>query len=106
MSGFVYQYFYEGYRPFRSGRESGLEFVYTVSSDRKEWLSVAVFVSDAALNDWQLSHERQLLPNERRAIAKMALLQAFDERPTPAEMTGEVHVQPRDVETIIDTLGL
>ena len=35
QSGYVYQYFYEGQRPFRSGGESGVEFVFTLSADRK-----------------------------------------------------------------------
>ena len=31
QSGYVYQYYYEGYRPFRSAGESGSEFVFTIS---------------------------------------------------------------------------
>ena len=38
QSGYVYQYFYEGQRPFRSGGESGIEFVFTVSADRKAFI--------------------------------------------------------------------
>ena len=49
QSGYVYQYFYEGQRPFRSGGESGIEYVFTVSADRKTFHPVSVLVGEAAL---------------------------------------------------------
>src|ERR1039457_3896517 len=53
QSGYVYQYFYEGQRPFPSGGESGLEFVFTVSADRKSWHAVSVLVAEEALRAWR-----------------------------------------------------
>jgi hypothetical protein len=102
QSGYVYQYFYEGMRP--SG--SGAEFVFTFSADRKTSHPASVVVSDEALDAWQQAHARALLPNERYAIAKMALFQAFDERETPELMNQGVHVRPADVAAILDALGL
>src|SRR5215471_7559985 len=83
QSGYVYQYFYEGQRPFRSGGESGIEYVFTVSADRKTYHPVSVMVMEAALAAWEQTHERALSSTERYAIGKMALFQAFDERGTP-----------------------
>jgi hypothetical protein len=106
QSGYVYQYFYQGYRPFREGRRTGLEFVFEVSGDRKQWQSVAVFVGDEAAGGWEASHQRPLSQTERYAIAKMALFQAFDDRAEPAEMKNDVHVRPADVDAILEILGL
>ena len=106
QSGYVYQYFYEGHRDFRSGGESGVEFVFSQSADRKSWSPVSVLLPVAALAAWEQSHERELSSTERYAIAKMALFQAFDERPRPELMKQEVRVRAVDVEAIVETLGL
>ena len=105
QSGYVYQYFYEGHRPFASS-ESGTEFVFTISADRKKWTAASVAVATAALAGWEQSHARTLSGTERYAIAKMALFQAFDERPTPDLMNQGIQVRPADVEGIIEALGL
>ena len=106
QSGYVYQYFYEGQREFRSGAEHGAEYVFRISADRKNWEDTSVLVGDSALRAWQDGHGRELSSTERYAIAKMALFQAFDERPTPAEMHGEIRVRAADVEGIVESLGL
>jgi hypothetical protein len=105
QSGYVYQYYYEGHRSFRSGGETGTAFVFTVSSDGKFWQSAEVLVSDNSLRAWEQSHSRELSGTERYAIAKMSLFQAFDER-APARMNEEVRVRPADVEGIVETLEL
>ena len=105
QSGYVYQYFYEGHRPFSSG-EPGTEFVFSVSADRKRWHPVEVVVPDAALANWEHTHGRELSATERYAVAKLSLFQAFDERGTPDRMRDPVCVRTADVDGIIDTLGL
>ena len=102
QSGYVYQYFFEGQRPFGAG----VEFVFDVSADRKTSLPVSVLVEGAGLHAWEQSHGRGLSATERYAVAKMALFQAFDERETPERMRQEVRVRPSDVEALIETLGL
>ena len=106
QSGYVYQYYYEGHRDFRSGGESGMEFVFSISADRKNWRATSVLVSDEAVRAWQETHARELSSTERYAVAKMALFQAFDERSAPASMNDEVRVRNADIEGIIETLGL
>jgi hypothetical protein len=106
QSGYVYQYYYEGHRPYSRDRNSGTEYAFNVSADRKTSIAVAVLVSDASLEDWQSRHGRTLYASERYAIAKMALFQAFDERPNPASMGADVHVRAADVEAILITLGI
>jgi hypothetical protein len=105
-SGYVYQYRYQGNRPLPAGPDSGVEFVFSVSADRKSWHDLGVVVSDGAIRAWEEAHARELTSAERHAIAKMALFQAFDERPTPALMKEQVRVRPADVEAISETLDL
>jgi hypothetical protein len=105
QSGYVYQYFYEGYRPL-SGAEKGTEFVFSVSSDRKTWNPTSVLVSDASLTSWEQAHGRALSSTERYAVAKMSLFQAFDERPLPEHMKEPIRLRVADVDGIIETLGL
>ena len=106
QSGYVYQYYYEGHRPYKRERNHGTEYVFNVSADRKTSIAVSVLVSDTALEDWQSRHGRTLYASERYAIAKMALFQAFDERPDPATMDADVQVRAADVEAILITLGI
>ena len=106
QSGYVYEYYYQGHRPFHSGGESGREFVFAVSADRKNWNPAAVLLGDDAVRAWETTHGRELSSTERYAVAKMALFQAFDERPGPEQMKGEVRVRAADVDAIIETLGL
>lgn len=106
QSGYVYQYFYEGYRELRAGSERGTEFVFHVSADRKTWTDLPVLISASALEAWEAAHARRLSGTERYAIAKIALFQAFDERPGPAQMREEVRVRNADIDGIVETLGL
>jgi hypothetical protein len=104
QSGYVYQYFYEGRRPLRSGGETVAEYVFSVSADRARWRPVSVLIGAAAVAAWQRRHARELSSTECYALAKMALFQAFDERPSPAQMTAEVLVREADIEAIAATL--
>jgi len=104
QSGYVYQYFYEGHRP--SSAERGTEYVFDVSSDRKNSSPVSVILSDAAVAGWQNESGRTLSATEQYAIAKMALFQAFDERESPDAMSEAIQVAPRDVPAILAALHI
>lgn len=106
QSGYVYQYYYEGHREFRSSGESGTEFVFQISADRKTWDGTSVLVSAAAVQTWEQTHQRQLSPTELYAVAKISLFQAFDERTLPAQMNESVWVRTADLDGIVETLGL
>lgn len=105
-SGYVYQYFYEGHRAYASGSEHGVEFVFSVSADRKNWRDTGVFLADEAVSGWESAHQRTLNATERYAIAKLALFQAFDDRTAPAQMNEPVRVRLADVDGIVEALGL
>jgi hypothetical protein len=106
QTGYVYLYYYQGHRPFRNAAAIGTEFVFNISADRKDWVPLGVRVGDAAVRAWERAHARELSATERYAIAKVSLFQAFDERPTPAQMKDDVNIREADVEAILETLGL
>jgi hypothetical protein len=103
-SGYIYHYFYEGRRAV--GRRGGeTEFVFNVSADRRTWQRVAIRLSEEAVVSWQTARLRELSANERYAITKMALFQAFDERAEPAQLRGAIHIREADIAAIAATLG-
>jgi hypothetical protein len=104
-SGYVYVYYYQGWRAAERGSEQGAQFVFSVSSDRKTFFPVSVFLAGSSIEAWQDAHH-VLQAAERYAIAKMALFQAFDERPDPPQMKREVVVRRADAESILETLEL
>ncbi|HWB95632.1 MAG TPA: hypothetical protein VG672_02990 [Bryobacteraceae bacterium] len=106
QSGYVYQYFYAGHRPYGRPEGGGMEHVFEVSPDRKKSLAVSVLLGDQAVGAWETAHHRELNSTERYAIVKMALFQAFDERPQPEMMKQEIHVRTADIEGILASLDI
>jgi len=104
-SGYVYQYFYEGCRA-RGAGEPATEYVFSVSSDRKTYFCVSVSETAAAIDSWQRDHARALSATEQYAVAKMALVQAFDEREKPEWLRQPIEVRRADLDLIVETLGL
>jgi hypothetical protein len=102
MSGYAYQYFYEGQRDVKEG----IEFVFDVSADRKTSFHLSILIRKSALTQWERSHERLLESNERYAVAKLALFRAFDETDTPKGLHKPVRVDAKQVEEILESLDL
>jgi len=67
---------------------------------------VSALAADKTLREWEEAHGRTLSSNERYAVSKLALFQAFDERATPDLMKQQVRLRAADVAAIIETLGL
>ena len=88
-TGYVYQYFYEGYRETGTGEEAGNEYVFTVSSDHASSFTITLSMSRWIMETWQKNHERELNATEQYALVKMALFQIFDER---ANLSGSTEV--------------
>ncbi len=105
-SGYVYEYFYEGYRVSAGNGETGAEHVFQFSADRKQWAFVSVFLPDNSVAWWERTHDRLLSATERYAIVKMALFHAFDERDEPGQMSQQVRVRETDIHEIVDELGI
>ncbi len=106
QSGYVYQYFYEGCRSAERGAAHGTQYVFRVSSDRRTDVNHSIFVPESAVSSWESAHGRSLNSTERYAIAKLALFQAFDDRPTPEAAKEEVVVRAADVDSYLAALDL
>ena len=106
MTGYVYQYFYEGYRESDRAGRAGDEYVFNVSSDRKTSFPLTVFLPRAAVERWQQDHARDLTQTEQYAAVKMALFEAFDERTGLGPAESEVEVAPADMERLLSTLEI
>jgi hypothetical protein len=102
MSGYAYQYFYEGQREVKTG----IEYVFDVSADRKTSFPLYIVVLNQALAKWEQSHERPLESNERYAVAKLALFRAFDETDSPKALKRPVQVDAKQVEELLESLEL
>ncbi len=102
QSGYVYQYYYEGYRPVHGGTE----YVFDVSADRKTAFAVTVVLEQAAVDAWNREQGRELTATERYAAAKLALFQAFDERPKPADLRAAIRIRPPDLRDLLQILDL
>ena len=106
QTGYVYRYLYLGNRETRRRGEGATEYAFDVSAGSESDMGVSVVVPASALQPSETILGRPLAENERYAIAKMALFQAFDERPVPAAMRDEVMVRASDAAAILATLGL
>jgi hypothetical protein len=82
-NGYVYQYhFYEVNRVLHEGN-AAVEFVYAISADRSNAFPVRILVFESALAAWAKANGRALTSSEEYAVAKMRLLEAFDEGLVP-----------------------
>jgi hypothetical protein len=82
-NGYVYQYyFYEVNRVEYEGA-AAVEFVYAIAADRSHAFPVRILVLETALAAWAKANGRALTSSEEYAVAKMRLLQAFDEGLVP-----------------------
>lgn len=102
FSGYVYEYFFEGYHDTRGARE----YVFSVSGDRKSWSAFQVRLAVRATAAWARERELTLGDRERYALAKLALFSAFDERANPAEMRGSCEVTPEMAVELLEKLDL
>ncbi|MBI4877131.1 MAG: hypothetical protein HY822_21055 [Acidobacteria bacterium] len=101
-SGYVYEYCYQG----QSTRSDNTEFVFEVSADRRTSSAVSVLLPHEVAAGWERDRAFDLRGNERYAIVKTALFQAFDERPAPADMRAPVLIRRADLDGIVETLGI
>jgi len=79
--GYVYQYYFVGQRAALADEPEApaTEFVFDVTSDRKQTYAVSVFLPEKAAAAWVQSHSRPLTEAEKYAAAKLRLFRAFDE---------------------------
>jgi hypothetical protein len=106
QSGYVYEYFYQGHRVGLRDGEQHVEYVFTASAGRKRPLNLSVLLPDSAVSAWEGANSRLLSATEKYALAKLALFQAFDDNPSPAQIEAEMRIHLAEVEAFASTLGL
>jgi hypothetical protein len=105
-TGYVYQYFYEGYREAEQESERGHEHVFSVTSDRVFRFPLSVFLAQRTVDAYHSKHGRGLNPTEQYAIVKMRLFEAFDERNDLDGTPRSVTVSLANVEEQAEALDL
>lgn len=100
-TGYVYQYYFDGWRPV----DSGFEFVFAASADRTRYIAVPITIESEGVRDWEQARGRELISAERHAVAKIALFAAFDERPPTALTATPIRVDGRQLTEILAQLG-
>jgi hypothetical protein len=102
LSGYVYEYYFEGYRD----RQGDREYVFSVSGDRKSWSHFEVHLAAGATEAWERERDLALGDRDRYALAKLALFSAFDERANPSEMRGSCEISPETAVELLEQLDL
>jgi hypothetical protein len=106
--GYVYQYYFVGSRrALPTGAEAvASEYIFDVTSDRKTTFAVSVFLRDAAVTSWAMSHGRPLSEAERYAAVKVRLFQAFDEIEDIRRDARELVIDAASLAQAMATLGV
>lgn len=79
--GYVYQYYFVGKRAALpdAPEAPAVEYIFDVTSDRKNTFAVSVFLPDEAVQGWALRHGRSLNDAEQYGAVKLRLFRAFDD---------------------------
>ncbi len=101
-SGYAYEYFFEGYRDQPGARV----YHFTLSADRKTWRPFSLTLPAASIQAWEQAHGRSLAPNERYAVAKIALFETLDRMDSPSLLPEALTIDPPQVDSHAANLGL
>jgi hypothetical protein len=106
--GFVYQYYFVGRRAALAGDAEGpgTEFIFDVTSDRKQTYAVSILLPDAATREWSAGHGRSLTDSEQYAAAKLRLFRAFDELENVMAEGRRLVIKPTMLEESLANLGV
>ncbi len=102
LSGYAYEYVFEGHREWSGARE----YVFRISGDRKTWSYLPVRLQHDALGEWEAANGRPLRDNEKYAAAKLALFSAFDERANREAMRHAVEVDSAALAHLLQQVGI
>ena len=107
QSGYVYEYYFVGERDAVAGDPDApaREFIFDVTSDRKQMVAVSVFLKPGASAEWASRHGRNLGSAEQYAAAKMRLLKGFDEMDRIREHA-RMTITAEDLEGLLGDLGV
>jgi hypothetical protein len=103
-TGYVYQYFYIGYR--KMGPESGdLEYVFRASSDRQHYHPISVILGADRIVESSARRGRTLTEAEKYAVAKLSLFTKLDQEGRAVSERIEIRPDSREIDCHLGTLG-
>ena len=105
-TGYVYQYFYEGFRETNMDGEDGQEYLFSVSSDRVSQFPIRIFLSRKVTTEWQITRQRELNATEQYALIKMALFAMFDRQPALVGGIPPIYITHKEADEYAATLSL
>ncbi len=103
--GYVYQYYFVGQRPSPAPLEA-TEYIFDVTSDRKQTYSISVFLPRAVVLSWAESHRRPLADSEQYAAVKLRLFRAFDEIEDMQAQGRRLEIEQAFLEESLKSLGV
>ena len=104
-TGYVYQYFYEGFCETNMDGENGQEYLFSVSSDRVAQFPIRIFLSRKVTTEWQTARQRELNATEQYALIKMALFAMFDRQPTLVGGVPPIYITHEEADEYAATLS-
>ena len=105
--GHVYEYYFVGQRrALESFGAGAAEFIFDVSSDRRTFFAISIFLLDEATADWAARHGRSLVDPERFAAAKLRLLRGFDEVEDMRADGRQLTISAEELEDLLAPLDL
>lgn len=106
--GYVYEYYFVGKRPALPDdpEAPATEFIFDVTSDRKQTYAVSVFLPQAPLDAWSQAHGRPLNEAEQYGAVKMRLFRAFDELEDVKAEGRRLRLDTSLLEEALATLGV
>jgi hypothetical protein len=105
-NGYVYQYQFHEVRPARREGQTGVEYIYYVTADRKTMFPVRIFVVRDAIQKWSHASLRSLNGTEEYAVAKMRLFEGFDEVPDFHTARPDLIVDDTNIGELLEKLNL
>jgi hypothetical protein len=107
-SGYVYQYYFVGKRAALANdpEAPATEFIFDVTSDRKQTYAISIFLPEAPLSNWNKIHGRPLNDAEKYAAAKLRLFRAFDELEDVMAEGRRLTIDDALLEEALSTLGV
>lgn len=105
-TGFVYQYQFHEVNPVVRNGIAGNDFVYYVSADRKTMFPIHILVRADAMEAHGKQLGRKLTGTEEYAVAKMRLLQAFDEIEDFSAKRPDLVVDSSNLESLLAQLDI
>ena len=107
--GYVYQYYFVGKRPAAVSGAKGsdaIEYIFDVTSDRKQTYAVSIFLPHRVVVAWADSHGRPLADSEQYAAVKMRLFRAFDELEEMLAQGRQLQIDLQSLEESLASLGV